>query len=115
MSTFTNYQLATDETAIYPGAGDSSSIEALAYVTLGLVGEAGEIANKVKKIMRDQQGRITPQNRVDLEAELGDVQWYLARLATQVDTSLGMVAELNMAKLRDRKDRGVIQGSGDNR
>ncbi|ARQ94652.1 nucleotide pyrophosphohydrolase [Mycobacterium phage Journey13] len=115
MSTFTKYQLATNETAVYPGAGDSSSIEALAYVTLGLVGEAGEIANKVKKIIRDQDGVITPENRVQLEDELGDVLWYVARLATQIDTPLSMVAELNLAKLRDRKVRGVLQGSGDNR
>jgi NTP pyrophosphatase (non-canonical NTP hydrolase) len=115
MTTFTGYQVATDETAVYPGAGDQDSIIALAYVTLGLAGEAGELANKVKKILRDQGGEITTENKVDLEAELGDVLWYLARVATQIGTPLAMVAESNIHKLRNRMIRGVIKGVGDNR
>ncbi|CAA79413.1 MazG-like pyrophosphatase [Fromanvirus L5] len=109
------YQIAASDTAIYPGAGDCDSIEGLSYVTMGLVGEAGEIANKVKKILRDKDGVITQENRDDLQAELGDVMWYVAQLANQLDVWLSTVTQRNLNKLQSRKDRGVIQGSGDNR
>lgn len=106
---FNEYQKFTDQTAIYPEAGTGGD-EALKYVALGLVGEAGEIANKVKKIMRD--GTYDP---VALSDELGDVLYYVARLATELGTSLNLVAKENTHKLLDRKDRGVLRGSGDAR
>ncbi|AFI24945.1 hypothetical protein [Mycobacterium phage SWU1] len=109
------YQIAASDTAIYPGAGEYDSLEGLSYVTMGLVGEAGEIANKVKKILRDQDGVITQENRDDLQAELGDVMWYVAQLANQLDVWLSIVTHRNLNKLQSRKDRGVITGSGDNR
>ncbi|QBI98234.1 MazG-like nucleotide pyrophosphohydrolase [Mycobacterium phage Sham4] len=109
------YQLRSADTAIYPGAGDVDSITGLSYAAMGLAGEAGEVANKVKKILRDQDGIITIENRVQLHKELGDVLWYLSQLATQIGSSLPAVAEDNIQKLSSRKDRGVLQGSGDER
>lgn len=81
------------------------------YMTMGLAGEAGEIANKVKKVMRDS--RVI--DREDLAKEIGDVLWYVAGICTVLDLDLNDVAEANLKKLADRKARGVISGSGDNR
>lgn len=108
------YQDDTNETAIYPGAG-FGGVDALSYTALGLAGEAGEIANKVKKILRDSDGEITEDVRKDLSKEVGDVLWYIARFADEIGYSLGYIAEGNIAKLRDRANRGVIGGSGDTR
>jgi NTP pyrophosphatase (non-canonical NTP hydrolase) len=112
---FLDYEFATAETAIYPGAGDKDSYEGLSYATLGLVGEAGEIANKVKKIARDNEGVITREHRDKLAEELGDVMWYVAQLARQIHYRLEEVCRTNVNKLADRAERGVLQGSGDNR
>lgn len=109
------YQRATSTTAIYPGAGDTSSYEGLSYVTLGLAGEAGEIANKVKKIARDQGGIITYERQHELIDELGDAYWYLSQLATQLGTTLNVVSARNLVKLADRRGRNKLQGSGDQR
>lgn len=111
---FEEYQLATADTAVYPGALDGNA-EALSYVALGLVGEAGEIANKVKKILRDKGGHVTSDDRTELSKELGDVLWYLARFADEIGYPLENIAYGNVEKLRSRKERGVISGSGDNR
>jgi len=72
------YQKQTAVTALYPGAG-RGTVDAISYSALGLTGEAGEIANKVKKIIRDDAGVLTDNKRSDIVAELGDVLWYLAR------------------------------------
>lgn len=109
VDSFREYQRFTDSTAIYPEAGTGEDI-ALTYVALGLAGEAGEIANKVKKIVRDCE--------YDAEAladELGDVLYYAARFAAELGTSLDLVARDNMAKLTSRKERGVLGGNGDSR
>lgn len=109
---FNLYQEWTRSTAIYPA--DS----ALEYTVLGLVSEAGEIAGKVKKVIRDGDGlsgAVTADQQEELAAELGDVLWYLARVADEVDLNLGYVAGMNRAKLESRKNRGVLGGSGDNR
>ena len=81
------------------------------YMTLGLTGEAGEVANKVKKVMRD--GKALDLD--DIKKELGDVLWYIAGLCTVTGIPLEEVARANLEKLADRKQRGVIGGSGDNR
>ena len=112
--TFEDYQVATSTTAFYPGAGEGNA-DALSYTALGLVGEAGEIANKVKKILRDSGGEVSSEVRKDLAKELGDVFWYLARLADEIGYPLEVIAENNLAKLRSRAERGVLSGSGDNR
>jgi NTP pyrophosphatase (non-canonical NTP hydrolase) len=110
--TFEEYQKFCKTTAIYP---DTTK---LMYPALGLTGEAGEVANKIKKLVRDG----VPKERKDLDAakeqiaaELGDVLWYCAALASDLDVSLGRVAKNNMDKLTSRKERGKIGGSGDNR
>lgn len=93
----------------------------LIYLTLGINGEAGEIAEKVKKLIRDcgdgsgNVPEITEEKREELKKELGDVLWYLAGIATALDLSLEDVAVGNIEKLASRKERDVIGGSGDNR
>jgi NTP pyrophosphatase (non-canonical NTP hydrolase) len=104
------YQRRSRATAVYPDAGDN-----LAYPALGLCGEAGEAAENVKKAMRDDGGVLTGERREALAAELGDVLWYVAQLATEADLDLGEIAGDNLAKLLSRQERGVLQGSGDTR
>lgn len=111
---FSEYQAATRDTAIYPEAGTGSEI-ALAYVALGLAGEAGEVANKVKKIIRDSGGVVTPEVVRDLLKEIGDFQWYAARLCDELEADGDEVLLMNLEKLQDRKGRGVLGGSGDTR
>lgn len=111
--TFSDYQDATKETAIYPEAG-TGSVLALAYVGLGL-GETGEVQGKLKKVIRDNNGHLTDEVREALIGELGDVLWYAARLADELDVELDLVAQENINKLLSRKERGVLGGSGDNR
>jgi NTP pyrophosphatase (non-canonical NTP hydrolase) len=80
-----------------------------------LSGETGEIAEKVKKIIRDDQGVITDEKRDQIAKEAGDVLWYLSQLATEIDYSLEDIAQMNLDKLASRAARGVLSGSGDNR
>lgn len=109
---FAHYQQQAKETAVYPGAGTTPG---LAYVTLGLTGEAGEVANKVKKIMRDHYGELTGPRAAAIAEELGDVLWYVAMAATELGADLGEIAALNAAKLESRALRGQIRGEGDSR
>jgi NTP pyrophosphatase (non-canonical NTP hydrolase) len=104
--TATEYQIRAAETAIFPKE------KALEYITLGLCGEAGEIANKAKKLIRDGDN---PAKRVEITKELGDVCWYIAVLSRELGVNLGKVMEDNLEKLADRKSRGTLGGSGDNR
>ena len=106
------YQQAAKETAIYPCGAKS---EGLSYVTLGLVGEAGEISNKVKKVLRDDEGIVTSDRRNAIAKELGDVLWYAAAIATELGCPLGWIAAQNLDRLAARQKAGTIQGSGDNR
>lgn len=85
------------------------------YPVLGICGEAGEIADKVKKIVRDRGGVLTRRNVRELLLELGDELWYVAALARDLGSSLEEVAEMNLRKLRSRKKRGVLRGEGDRR
>jgi NTP pyrophosphatase (non-canonical NTP hydrolase) len=107
---FNEYQEKARSTAIYPNLGEN-----YIYPTLGLSGEAGEISEKIKKVIRDEEGYITVEKRSELEKELGDVLWYVANLASELGLKLEDVAKVNLTKLFDRKDRGKIKGSGDNR
>jgi NTP pyrophosphatase (non-canonical NTP hydrolase) len=108
---FDDYQNATEETAIYPSEVPDHVDTGLLYVTLGLQGEAGEVAEKVKKAIRDDN----PEKLDEARDELGDVLWYLTRLCEELDVSLADVAAGNVEKLLDRKDRDVLHGSGDSR
>lgn len=107
---FNDYQTKSRKTARYPIIG-----HAVIYPTLGLVNEAGEVAGKLKKVFRDKEGEISEETREALKAELGDVLWYIAQVATELDLSLNDIAEANIAKLYDRLERGRIKGEGDNR
>ena len=105
-----DYQERSRATAVYPGAGAN-----LLYPTLGLCGEAGEVAEKVKKLLRDDAGVLSDERRAALAKELGDVLWYVAQLATEARLDLDEIAGANLAKLRSRHERGRLGGSGDDR
>ena len=112
-SDFNIYQESCKQTAIYPGSG-TGSVLALAYCGLGL-GEVGEVQGKIKKILRDSNGEVSEEVKVALAAELGDVLWYCASLATELGMNLADVADDNLKKLSSRKERGQLKGSGDDR
>ena len=82
---------------------------------LGLAGEAGEVEDKVKKILRDDNAQLTPEKRESLLKELGDTLWYVATIARYLDAPLEEIAEQNIAKLQSRLERHKISGSGDDR
>tara|TARA_B100001094_G_C18194832_1_gene810012 strand:- start:2852 stop:3178 length:327 start_codon:yes stop_codon:yes gene_type:complete len=103
------YQAAAKETAIYP------KDLGILYTTLGLVGEAGEVAEKLKKIIRDHGGEMDDDARQSIMLELGDVLWYLANLTSELGYSLRDVAGANIQKLEDRQARKKLHGSGDTR
>lgn len=105
-----DYQERSRATAVYPGAGAN-----LLYPTLGLCGEAGEVAEKVKKMVRDDGGTLSAERREALAKELGDVLWYVAQLATEAELDLDEIAEGNLEKLLSRQRRRVLSGSGDDR
>jgi len=107
---FKEYQEKSKETAAYPAIG-----EGYVYPVLGLVNEAGEVAGKVKKIFRDDGGKLGLERLEMLSKELGDVLWYLSQTCTELGLELDEVAKLNVERLADRKARGVISGDGDNR
>ena len=104
---FKEYQKRANATAIYDVKFS------IMYPTLGLAGEAGEVADKVKKIIRDNKSIV--KERVEIAKELGDVLWYLAAVSRDIGVSLEDVAMMNIEKLEDRKERGTLQGDGDNR
>lgn len=111
---FSTYQIETRKKAVYPEVGNN-----FVFPTLGLVGEAGEVAEKVKKLIRDKN-TDTPEtassaDRAEIEKELGDVLWYLAQLASEFNLTLNDVATTNLAKIASRHDRQVVHGDGDNR
>ena len=107
---FAEYQERSRATAVYPDLGSN-----IVYPALGLCGEAGETAEKVKKAIRDDGGTLTEERRAALAAELGDVLWYAAQLATEAGLDLEQIAQGNLDKLASRRERSVLQGSGDDR
>jgi len=111
--TLGEYQQAARSTALYPQEAR------VLYPTLKLAGEAGEVAEKLGKLMRDEGylpgAPLTDAQRAAIAAELGDVLWYVANLAADLGLSLEEVASGNLAKLASRKARGVLHGSGDDR
>lgn len=117
MDSFSAYDNAARSTAIYPGSERPNAADptALSYLALGLCGESGEVADKIKKVIRDNGGVITDDVARAVLAELGDVLWYLSRLSAHLGSTLGKVAAGNAAKLSDRAARGALHGSGDTR
>ena len=115
-----DYQYSAIRTVAYPGLGTALG---LLYTSLGLGNEAGEVLGKVKKLVRDDNGdmlitsqlEISDEKRAAIAKELGDTLWYLAMVATEMNLSLNDIAYENIAKLADRKERGVLKGDGDNR
>ena len=108
---FNEYQKKSQETIIDLGSDKDNLI----HFSLGLVGEAGEAIERVKKVHRDKSLKFDDEDRKHLEKELGDVLWYLAQMATVLDLSFNEIAEHNIEKLQSRKARGKLHGSGDNR
>ena len=102
---FNDYQTKSRKTAKYPVIGHP-----VIYPTLGLVNEAGEVAGKIKKVFRDKDGQINEETREALKAELGDVLWYIAQVATELDLSLDDIAEANIAKLYGQIGKRQDQG-----
>lgn len=110
--TFDDYAENAGRTAIYPDAGQTGG---LLYAVLGLVGEAGELANQAKKVLRDDGGTLDVVRRVRMRSELGDVLWYLAAVARELDIDLQEVARANLQKLERRAADGTISGDGEHR
>lgn len=108
--TFLDYSRRARKLAIYPDVGDN-----LVYPALGLCGEAGEMANKVKKIQRDHDNKIPYDFRLKAMKELGDALWYLDAICHELGITLSDVASTNINKLEDRQERGVLKGDGDDR
>ena len=106
---FDKYQYESNKTAKYP---DELAIE---YLSLGMCSEAGEVAGKVKKIIRDDGRIISAEKREDLSKEIGDVLWYVSQLALELDIPLSKIAKDNITKLSKRLVENKISGSGDNR
>lgn len=107
--TFKEYQDEAVKTALY------SANNNIIYPALGLANEAGEVLGKIKKVLRDNDGIYAPANVEDIGKEIGDVLWYIAALSRDLGLDMDIIANNNLIKLRDRMNRGVIQGSGDNR
>jgi NTP pyrophosphatase (non-canonical NTP hydrolase) len=108
---FNEYQKRALTTAL----SSNTDFQDLMHWVLGINGEAGEIAEKMKKIIRDKNGVMTEEDKKDFGKEMGDVLWYLAVFANHLGLKLDDVAQANLDKLADRKMRDVLRGSGDNR
>lgn len=110
-----DYQKTAAKTDMTIGKGEGVlSIQFMDKV-LGLLGESGEFAEKLKKILRDKDAKLSDTDRQELAKELGDVLWYVAVIANYLDVKLDDIAETNIQKLASRKTRGKLAGSGDNR
>jgi len=107
---FREYQEAANSTAVYPNQGKN-----FIYPCLGLAGEAGEVCEKFKKLIRDSNSEVTAEFKETIKKELGDVLWYLAAISNELGFTLETVAETNIQKLFSRKEREVLHGSGDER
>lgn len=103
------YQEKALETAVY------NREHCIIYPALGLNGEAGEVAEKVKKVLRDKHGYYSLESRLEILKEIGDVLWYCNALCRDIGFDLEEAMKMNIEKLQSRKDRGVINGNGDNR
>ncbi len=110
-----DYQVSARRTAIYREVTGEGSQLAIAYTALGLAGEVGEVADKVKKIIRDSKELNDIEVLNDLEKELGDVLWYFALCCDELGLNPNEVAHKNLDKLAKRQEENKLRGSGDNR
>lgn len=106
---FEDYQRQASKTAIYNDA------DVIIYPALGLLSEAGEVAGKIKKVLRDNNGHFDPVKRHAIADEVGDVLWYISALCTDLGIGMETIAQRNLDKLNSRLERGVLGGSGDER
>jgi NTP pyrophosphatase (non-canonical NTP hydrolase) len=114
--TFNDYQDAAATTAVHPGSDDGyANVPAIVYLALGLGGEAGEVQEKVKKVLRDKNGVFSPEDIAALGKEIGDVLWYAARLSDVLGLHFDDVAQGNLDKLGARRLANLLHGSGDDR
>lgn len=120
--TFATYAAAADLTAIYPEISAIMDEDprvtvdlAIMYPALKLAGEAGEVAEEIGKMIRDDSGIMTDERRERLVGELGDVLWYINALAAELGESLERIAERNIAKLARRREAGTLKGRGSDR
>lgn len=107
---FKEYQKFADSVARYPNRGNN-----YIYATLGLVGESGEVAEKIKKLIREKDHELTPEFKKEVLKEIGDVLWFVATFAYEMGADIEEVARLNVEKLTSRMERDVVYGDGDNR
>lgn len=107
--TFETYEKIASSTRDY-GVGED-----VIYPVLGLNGEAGEVAEKVKKVLRDKQGVYSQEDKDEIEKELGDCLWYITAISKDIGSSLSSVAQTNLDKILARRQNGTINGNGDNR
>ncbi len=109
---FNEYQKQASQTATFEGKQEEFK---LMYLALGIAGEAGEIAEKIKKIIRNDNGVVSDEKRDSLKQEIGDVLWYLSQLARVLDIPFADAAQANIKKILDRQARGVLKSTGDTR
>jgi len=109
--TLEEYQKFTKSTASYPTENNLN----LFYTALGLAGEAGELTDKMKKVIRDKGNKIDEATRQEMAKEIGDTLWYVSQLSAELGLTLDEIAEANIKKLKSRMERGTIHGDGDNR
>ncbi|RJQ33957.1 hypothetical protein C4568_03425 [Candidatus Parcubacteria bacterium] len=109
---FDEYQKLASRTATF--SGKQAEIP-LVYVALGLAGESGELIEKIKKVMRNDNGEISEEKREEIKREIGDVLWYLSQISRLCDIPFDDAAVTNIEKLADRAKRGVIKSEGDTR
>lgn len=107
---FDDYQKQCKKTAVYPVIGES-----FVYPLIGLQGEVGEVSEKIKKLFRDDKGKLTEEKKIEIAKELGDVMWYVAQLSTELNLKLSNVVKMNIEKLSSRKERNMLHGGGDDR
>ncbi len=113
--TFAEYQKQALKTDVYKGADKNIRSDAFIEKLLGLIGEAGELADKFKKIIRDENGELSKEKRDLIKKELGDVLWYIASISDYLEFELNDVAQTNIEKLASRQKRNKLHGSGDSR
>jgi len=107
---FSDYQKQSRLSAIYPQMGQNFT-----YSLIGLVGETGEVAEKIKKLIRDKQSKLDNDYRAEIKKEMGDILWYFSQLATDLGIGLEDLVKTNLKKIKSRQVRHKIHGNGDNR